>query len=124
MKRDRSAYYAATKDRYKARLEKWRTANPEKYKAQLLRAAPGRVVRTRKYRGMPTPTRPMPQHCELCGLTAEAGGGRKILCLDHCHISGIFRGWLCNQCNVGLGSFRDNPVLMERAADYIRFGGA
>ena len=53
------------------------------------------------------------------GGTARRNPDVETLCGDHCHISNIFRGWLCDRCNVGI----DNPVLMEKAADYVRFGG-
>lgn len=51
--------------------------------------------------------------CELC--SAEGA-----LVWDHCHVSGQFRGWLCNACNRGLGAFRDDPERLERAAAYLR----
>lgn len=28
-------------------------------------------------------------------------------------------GWLCAQCNTGLGMFRDNPDVLRRAAAYV-----
>jgi hypothetical protein len=40
--------------------------------------------------------------------------------LDHCHVTGRFRGWLCNRCNVGLGQFLDRIELLERAIKYLR----
>lgn len=33
------------------------------------------------------------------------------------------RGWLCQMCNAGLGALGDNPVLLERAASYMRERG-
>ncbi len=40
--------------------------------------------------------------------------------VDHNHKSGKVRGILCRLCNVGLGSFMDNPQLLENAAKYLR----
>lgn len=39
--------------------------------------------------------------------------------IDHCHASGKRRGFLCYQCNPGLGMFKDNAENLRRAANYI-----
>jgi hypothetical protein len=70
----------------------------------------------RKYRGMPEPTRPCPSNCEACG----ASSGKKSLHLDHCHETGIFRGWLCSNCNTGLGLIGDSIEAVERILAYVR----
>jgi Recombination endonuclease VII len=55
-------------------------------------------------------------------------GGRCAICrrtpngamhVDHDHTTGQIRQLLCRSCNIGLGHFRDNPVLLRAAADYI-----
>jgi len=40
--------------------------------------------------------------------------------LDHCHDTGDVRWLLCKHCNRGLGAFRDNPDIMEKAAAMLR----
>lgn len=40
-------------------------------------------------------------------------------CLDHCHKTGKFRGWLCHDCNKAIGFFKDDAELMKSAIDYI-----
>ena len=43
--------------------------------------------------------------------------------LDHDHKSGKIRGFLCIDCNHGLGKFRDEPDLLLRALVYLRERG-
>ena len=66
--------------------------------------------------------------CEVCGKYADeigAFGGKfanmKITPwrLDHYHKTGKFRGYLCNNCNIGLGRFNDDPALLGKAIDYL-----
>jgi Recombination endonuclease VII len=40
--------------------------------------------------------------------------------LDHCHKTGTFRGWICRQCNIGLGQFGDDPNTLIRASEYLQ----
>ena len=39
--------------------------------------------------------------------------------LDHCHETGEFRGWLCKQCNTGLGNLGDNLKSLTLAVEYL-----
>jgi hypothetical protein len=55
--------------------------------------------------------------CAIC--KTEAPGGPGDWHLDHCHASKVIRGLLCSTCNVGLGMFKDNPLLLAAAANYI-----
>lgn len=41
-------------------------------------------------------------YCECCGIT-----GTKVQ-LDHCHESGMFRGFLCRPCNAKIGHNGDS----------------
>jgi len=41
------------------------------------------------------------------------------LFIDHCHDTDEVRGLLCNLCNVGLGAFQDDPVLLHGAVTYL-----
>lgn len=54
----------------------------------------------------------------LCKICQSSNNG-KTLHIDHDHVTGKVRGLLCNQCNVGLGSFRDNPELLQGAIEYL-----
>jgi hypothetical protein len=39
--------------------------------------------------------------------------------LDHCHDTGMVRGFLCVRCNMGLGMFADDPLLLGQAIEYL-----
>lgn len=55
--------------------------------------------------------------CAICrGLETSK---RMFLSVDHCHTSGKVRGLLCSNCNRGLGSFKDQEVLLHKAIDYL-----
>lgn len=56
----------------------------------------------------------------LCGLCGVA----PIAHIDHDHDTGLVRKLLCHNCNVGLGHFRDDPVLLQTAVDYLVEHGA
>lgn len=50
--------------------------------------------------------------CALCGKADD-------LNLDHCHVSGEFRGVLCGPCNRALGTFKDDVDVLAKAIDYL-----
>lgn len=58
------------------------------------------------------------------GVCAICGGNRAKrkmrLHVDHCHTSGLIRGLLCGNCNMGLGYFADSVEFLLAAVEYIR----
>lgn len=63
--------------------------------------------------------------CPICLKNEEACrglGGKKAgtWCVDHNHITGEFRGWLCHSCNRTIGNFHDDVDKMQRAIDYLK----
>jgi hypothetical protein len=55
--------------------------------------------------------------CAICSMSQEQLSTK--LCVDHNHATGEIRGLLCSRCNFGLGSFKDNPDVMIKAAAYV-----
>lgn len=53
--------------------------------------------------------------CAICGDVDS----NKNLAVDHDHRTGKIRGLLCQLCNGGLGMFRDDSVLLEKAIVYL-----
>jgi len=56
--------------------------------------------------------------CKICNSHKDLF--KKALCVDHCHSSGKIRSLLCDDCNVGLGRFKDNEELLIKAANYLK----
>lgn len=55
-------------------------------------------------------------HCAICPTEPTA---KKKLCVDHDHTTGKVRGLLCHDCNIAIGKFKENPMLVQRAALYL-----
>lgn len=118
-KRKRAAQAAARRnDNYKRVLAQERAK-----RARRRASTPRSVLRanTRRLRGLPEPTRPEPSLCECCSSAPADSHG---MCLDHCHKTGVFRGWLCNMCNQGIGKLGDDLEGLERAIWYLKASGA
>jgi len=114
-----------------ARAKQWRIDNPERsraYQAEY-RARPERrrAMRDLYYRrtfgitadDFDALLEKQGGVCAICGCAPERAASFH---LDHDHVSGAIRGILCLDCNQGVGKFRDDPGLLERAAAYIREG--
>jgi hypothetical protein len=56
--------------------------------------------------------------CFICRTDVSLTGKR--LHVDHDHKNGKIRGLLCNQCNLGLGAFKDNIELFKKAIEYLQ----
>lgn len=54
--------------------------------------------------------------CAICGTTDWGIQGPTV---DHDHKTGKIRGILCHICNKALGSFKDSPVLLRIAINYL-----
>ena len=82
-------------------VARWRAKNPELAKSI-----------NRKARGVPEPTRPCPVQCEVTGCR------RRARCADHEHLTGTFRGWICDPCNLAANKHH-TPASLRALADYV-----
>lgn len=101
-KEQRAHHYRFGKSR--KRMLEWQKNNRRKVTAYM-----------RRYNGLPEPTRPEPDRCECCGNQPI----KRSLCLDHCHETNIFRGWLCDGCNVSIGRLGDSIEGLQLAMNYL-----
>lgn len=54
--------------------------------------------------------------CTGCGAAPTS----TKLCIDHDHVTGSIRGLLCSNCNLALGSIKDNVATLLNLAAYLR----
>jgi len=61
--------------------------------------------------------------CPICRRDYEGMQGHstrpKNWACDHDHATGLFRGWLCHKCNLGLGNLGDDVERLKRAIEYL-----
>lgn len=55
--------------------------------------------------------------CFICGID-ECECTRR-LCMDHCHETGRFRGWLCQGCNTSIEHVINRPRFLQGASAYL-----
>lgn len=60
--------------------------------------------------------------CVVCGIN-RPNKGKEGLVIDHCHTKGHIRGLLCVHCNTGLGQFKDDVQLLQKAIEYLKERG-
>lgn len=126
------AWRAANIEKRRAQNSAWKKANPDKVKAGSRRYYAKNkhaiIERTRPVWEKANRERPAqilarqetvlgrqrPEVCDICGDKDWR------IVFDHCHAKGHARGWLCDGCNKGLGSFRDDPERLIKAAAYLK----
>src|SRR5262245_13714441 len=123
----RSAHRQAHKPQNRERGRRYREAHREeinrraraRYHAHKHESAsPPRKAHLRRYNIPPA---------EYDALLAKQGGACAIcrkrskgrLCVDHCHVTGVVRGLLCNECNGSLGYLKDDQASLVAALAYL-----
>lgn len=104
-------HYQNNKEKIHARNNRWRKENPEKikffgFKTKL------KINYGLSYSEYLRILKSQDNLCAICG-----NGGKLVV--DHCHSFKNVRGLLCNNCNFGLGHFKDNKDLLYKAIKYL-----
>ena len=60
--------------------------------------------------------------CTVCKKPLWPESNRNVV-LDHDHKTGNIRGWLCVQCNVGIGQLSDDISILQRAINWVKNNG-
>lgn len=60
--------------------------------------------------------------CAICS-THCPDHGKSGLVVDHCHKKGHIRKLLCHHCNKGIGQFKDDVQLLQKAIEYLKERG-
>lgn len=102
--------YAA---RNRAVVRAWNKKNPDLVRKH-------RREYWRRRQGTPIPAHPEPSKCECCGRASNSIRRYRNLVPDHCHETGLARGWICVKCNLALGLLGDTLEAAERAVAYLK----
>jgi hypothetical protein len=112
----KNRWRANNPDKDQAQRQRHREKHREKRRADGLdyyRKNRGRNVLNKLKRKERAAGRRKPEVCDVCG---GSNGGIQF---DHCHERGIFRGWLCNNCNCILGHAKDNADVLRKLIAYL-----
>jgi len=92
----------------------------QKHKDRLKLAVYTRILRLR-YNTTPEEVHQIFQNqhglCAICGI--EIVEQSRSCHVDHNHLTGKVRGLLCENCNHGLGQFKENPKILKSAIEYV-----
>ncbi len=117
--RYKAAHPAEAKRTQKASQKKWNARNPHLVKKNKRRATVKALygITLEEYERL----KAQAGYCPICGtelIEGNCNGNAKSL--HHCHKTGKVVGFVCSNCNMGMGKFGDDPVLLEKAAAWLR----
>lgn len=105
-----AAWRKKNPEKVRAANLKWESANREKRHAQNIKQF---GMSKEQYSQLFVSQKTV---CAICWRPSY----KKRLAVDHDHQTKKVRGLLCDFCNRGLGMFRDEVSLLERAAKYLK----
>ena len=76
--------------------------------------------RSQRVRTRNPPPKPSDGLCECCRQRPESYDPPRKWCFDHDHKTGLFRGWLCDTCNLSIGQLGDNIEGLTNALNYLK----
>lgn len=124
----RKRWYVENKDREIARVADWQRRNADRHRAyqQERRQQPevkrkNREGHLRRKYGMTMAEYDalLERQGGVCAICGRPPRDDISLHVDHEHETGAIRGLLCFRCNNAVGDFDDDPVVLQRAADYL-----
>lgn len=60
----------------------------------------------------------------VCAICNQPEKLNRDLAVDHDHVTGEIRGLLCLSCNTGIGNFKDNITVLNKAINYLENNNA
>jgi hypothetical protein len=124
-KKIKLAVYRANQEVYDARAIAWRQANPEAVREhdrrRYAKSPHRRLARRALMYGLTVAEIEAIRERQggVCAICRQGSPNERDLCIDHDHSTGEVRGLLCVLCNSGLGQFRDDPVILRAAIEYL-----
>jgi hypothetical protein len=125
----RRSWQEANRHTERERSKRWRTEFPEKYKASKRKhysANRDKIIvahkdwQLRRDYGISLATYDLlcATQNNCCAICYTKAAKRKLR-VDHDHATSKRRGLICDNCNLGLGKFRDDPDILSSAVTYL-----
>lgn len=106
------AYRLKHKEKFKAYMRGYQRPNKEARENYRLKALYG--INLEIFRKM---LAEQDFKCKICLKDTPGGSGK--FHVDHCRTTNVVRGLLCFLCNTMIGSAKDKPETLRRAAEYL-----
>lgn len=108
---------AANPEHYRKKDTEYRKAHPDRIKKSIRKTHLKRLygLTVAEYDAMVVTQN---GRCAVCDTNKLEKG--KHWCVDHCHKTNAIRRLLCHSCNLGLGLFHHDIILLQSAVTYLR----